>query len=706
MKKKHHAPQTEEVTPEILAPAGNLASFAAAVDAGADAVYLGLKDFSARAYASNFSIADLARLVPLAHERNVKIFVAFNSILKEDDLLPAGRLLEAMAPLKPDALIIQDLGLFYLIKKHFPEFEVHASTLMAVHNQPGLQALDSAGFDRAVLARELTLREIGQISRKANIGLEVFIHGALCFSFSGLCLMSSFLGGKSSLRGACTQPCRRRYQSGKKSGYFFSMADLDSRPFIPAIKKMNLAALKIEGRMKGAHHVSSVVKAYRLMLDASDQDAERAMDEAGRLIASSLGRRGSSGFFSSPQPAEALEPHKAGTSGIFLGKVDRAAPEGYSLNLKADLKNGDRLRVQFKGSGEQKAFKLRQLSTEGKKAGEVSAGMPAVIQTDFKISKGDLLFKVDTARGEKDALNLELAKAFKNMRAPKIKNAGKFKLHGPDNKQKQGGRSSGRKPELWYRIAKAEDVLTMSPLRPDKIILPLTRSNVKRMARLHRKIKPSSSRLIVWALPPLIFEQDLDEFKLDLNTLKKNDQNSFMISNIGHFDLIRHLKAGRGKPIIYADHRLNCLNTACEAQLKSMGAAGVTISIESDRHNLEKIFSRKSSIDRLVYLYGQPALFTSRLNPPGLKDNIPLISPRGERFRIRHEREAFQLVAQTPVYLAPLIKSKFKDGIKALIIDLESERNPAEAGRRIKEAVSKNRPIKGASKFNYQKQLY
>ena len=167
--------------PELLAPAGSLASWAAAVEAGADAVYLGFKEFSARAYAANFSLDDLARIVPLTHERGAKIFVAFNSLLKEAELPRVAQTLDVLSQIGPDALIIQDIGLRHFIKSHYPHLELHASTLMAVHNLPGLNVLAARGFSRAVLARELTLDEIDDLASASPLGLEIFIHGAMCF---------------------------------------------------------------------------------------------------------------------------------------------------------------------------------------------------------------------------------------------------------------------------------------------------------------------------------------------------------------------------------------------------------------------------------------------------------------------------------------------------------------------------------------------
>jgi putative protease len=343
--------------PELLAPAGNLASWAAALEAGADAVYLGLRNSRPGPLPPIFPWTTCRDWCRVTHERGAKIFVAFNSLLKDAELAQAAKLLDALTRIGPDALIIQDLGLSRLIRTHFPQFEIHASTLMADHNLPGLHVLAQRGFHRAVLARELTLDEIQRLTATAppSLGLEVFIHGAMCFSFSGLCLMSSFLGGKGSLRGACTQPCRRRYTSGKKRGYFFSPTDLDASQVMARLRQMPLAALKIEGRMKGPEYVSRVVRAYRLLRDTPDADYEQAASEAENLLAESLGRHRSTGFFLSASAESGLSPVHAATSGLFLGQIVEGGSGSGRLALKEPLAVGDRIRIQFKSDDERHA---------------------------------------------------------------------------------------------------------------------------------------------------------------------------------------------------------------------------------------------------------------------------------------------------------------------------------------------------------------
>ena len=206
---------------ELLAPAGNFETFHAALDAGADAVYVGAPGLNARNLAKDLSLDQIGSMILTAHDRGRKVHVALNSLAREQDL---PRLLETLAyfeTVTPDALIIQDLGIVNLVMDHFPSLEIHGSTLMAIHNLAGVQALASLGFSRVVIAREYTVKEIERLIRQSPIEIEVFVHGAMCFSYSGLCMFSSYLGGKSGLRGKCVQPCRRKYSlrsTGKSGG--------------------------------------------------------------------------------------------------------------------------------------------------------------------------------------------------------------------------------------------------------------------------------------------------------------------------------------------------------------------------------------------------------------------------------------------------------------------------------------------------------
>ncbi|MDR2935355.1 MAG: U32 family peptidase, partial [Candidatus Adiutrix sp.] len=363
-----------------MAPGGSKGAWAAAVEAGADAVYVGLKDFSARTYAENFTLAELAGVLGESRRAGVKIYLAVNSLVKEAEWGAAWKLLAAAAELGPDALIIQDWGLNRLAARHFPQLPRHASTLTGVHSLPGLAALKEAGFTQAVLARELAFDEVAALSLHSPIGLEVFIHGALCFSVSGLCLMSSFLGGRSALRGGCTQPCRRSYRQGRRQAALFSLADLALAPYLRELRRLPLAGLKIEGRMKGPDYVGRVVRAYRLLLDAPDEAWPEAWAEAENMLAKLPGRRTCGGPWAVRTEGPMAPLSQETTSGLKLGFMEPAGAGRGRLTLLNPLARLDRLRLQARTGEESAAFNLKTLWLDQAAVEEAPAGASVVLE--------------------------------------------------------------------------------------------------------------------------------------------------------------------------------------------------------------------------------------------------------------------------------------------------------------------------------------
>lgn len=271
---------------ELLSPAGNLEAGLAAFRYGADAVYLGLQDFSARADADNFTPEDLNTLLGIAHRHPVprKVYVAVNTLVRQDELPQLVRLLAQLSEMTVDALIIQDWAVLRLVREHFPNLPVHASTQLAIHNVAGaLQARD-LGFSRIVCARELTLPELDEISRIPNLETEAFIHGALCYAYSGLCLLSSALRGTSGNRGSCEYICRANYAVTNGSqppvnANVLSMKDLAAGDLLDALRKANVSSLKIEGRKKTPLYVAAVTNYYRKLLDRSFKPGEQQRAE-------------------------------------------------------------------------------------------------------------------------------------------------------------------------------------------------------------------------------------------------------------------------------------------------------------------------------------------------------------------------------------------------------------------------------------------
>jgi len=381
--------------PELLAPAGSLEAFFAAVEAGADAVYCGLKAFSARARAKNFSLRDIERMTACLHAKGRRLYITLNTLVKETELPELVDTLAALEEIGVDALILQDLAVWRLAKNHFPGLELHASTQMTIHNSAGVRMLERMGFTRAVLARELTLEQIRTIRRQTRLELEHFIHGALCFSFSGQCFFSSYLGGQSGNRGRCTQPCRRRYRAKGKDGYFFSPNDLSAIDLLPELAGAGICSLKIEGRMKSADYVHKVVRAYRLALDSPEAKRPQALAEARELLKEAFGRAPTRGFLTGATPSDIASRHRHGATGRWLGDITAVRPDAIAFTTRDPLRVGDRVRVQPASDQPGRAFTVRRLQLGRRPVSQASGGSQVWLATPFAgFRKGDAVFKV------------------------------------------------------------------------------------------------------------------------------------------------------------------------------------------------------------------------------------------------------------------------------------------------------------------------
>jgi len=327
---------TPVTKPEILAPAGNRAAFLAALAAGADAVYCGLKAYSARMEAKNFQLEEL-----------------LNSLLKSDDLDAVGELLTVLQRrVKPDALIVQDLGMLELAAQAGYTGEIHLSTLSNVSFAAALQAV--RGFSqvsRVVLPRELSIDEIKAMAAACpqGLSLEVFIHGALCYAVSGRCYWSSYLGGKSGLRGRCVQPCRRMYRQADQSRRFFSCLDLSLDVLVKVLAEIpQIRGWKIEGRKKGPHYVYYTVSAYQILRDLDLQDESRAAAKKGALdlLGRALGRSGTHYGFLPQRPQNPVDLKMQTGSGLYVGRVRGPKQRPY-LVPGIELLSGDVLRFGY-----------------------------------------------------------------------------------------------------------------------------------------------------------------------------------------------------------------------------------------------------------------------------------------------------------------------------------------------------------------------
>ena len=330
----------KKIIPELLVPAGDFDCVKAGVQNGADCIYFGANSFSARASAKNFSLDELKEVVKYCKIRNVKTNLTLNTLITDSEFSSAIEVAKAAYQSGVDAIIVQDIGLAKYLISNFPGIEIHGSTQMSVHNLEGVLALEKLGFSRVVLSREVPLNEIEYIRNNCKVDLEIFVHGALCISYSGQCLFSSLVGGRSGNRGKCAQPCRLPYEllecnssnynvnqiSSEKcidKGYLLSPRDLCSLDYLPKLVNLGINSFKIEGRMKTPEYVATVTRIYRKYIDLSLSSQDYIIDETDKENLLQVFNRGgfSEGHLSGNANHNLIYPEKPNNMGIYLGNI-------------------------------------------------------------------------------------------------------------------------------------------------------------------------------------------------------------------------------------------------------------------------------------------------------------------------------------------------------------------------------------------------
>lgn len=338
---------------ELLAPVGSFESLKAALQNGANAVYLGGKDFSARASANNFDREELKEAVKYAHVRGVRVFVTTNTLIKQNELEDFIKYVKYLYDINIDALILQDIGAAMTIKKLLPDFELHASTQMVAHSLEDVKYLEGIGFDRVVLARELNLEEIRHICDNTNVDIEVFVHGALCVCYSGQCLMSSMIGNRSGNRGRCAQPCRQRYtmidiNTGEEvpsnGDYLLSTRDLNAIEDIDKVIEAGVYSLKIEGRMKKPEYVATVISSYKNAID--DYLKNKKVNVSHDIMTdlyTIFNRKFTKGLLLGEVGKDVMNSQIPNNQGLYIGKVVDYNKKSKRLKiaLEENLKKGD-----------------------------------------------------------------------------------------------------------------------------------------------------------------------------------------------------------------------------------------------------------------------------------------------------------------------------------------------------------------------------
>lgn len=330
---------------ELLAPVGSMEAFYASINNHADAIYLGGKHFGARAYANNFSNEEIKEIIKIAHIFNVKVYVTVNTIVFDEEIPELINFLDFLYENDCDAVIVQDLGVLNIIRTRYPDFEIHASTQMNIHSVEEAKVLKKLGVKRIVVAREIDIDLIKRIKKEVDIEIEVFVHGALCISSSGKCYMSSIIGRRSGNRGRCAQPCRLEYKLKDEEGYLISPKDLFALPRLKELIDAGVDSLKIEGRMKRAEYVSSILRSYKKainsLLNKSPFDLNKEEEEIKKIF----NRGFTKGYLFNEDDLALINKEASNHQGIEIGKVIYSKDTVAKIKLSYELNFGDSIRI-------------------------------------------------------------------------------------------------------------------------------------------------------------------------------------------------------------------------------------------------------------------------------------------------------------------------------------------------------------------------
>jgi len=609
--------------PELLAPAGDFESLVAAVRGGADAAYVGGKLFSARAYAKNFDLEEIKRAVSYCHLHGVKLYVTMNVLLYDNEFEEALDFARSLYVAGVDALIVADFGLVRLLRECLPNFELHASTQMGVHNSNGADEAYLLGCTRVVLARELSGKNIKAVTEKCKAQTEVFLHGALCVCHSGQCLFSSMIGGRSGNRGECAQPCRLPYNDGK---YVLSLSDLSLAHHINELIDAGVASLKIEGRMKSPDYVYTVTSIYRKLLDErrcsssrEDLSLERAFSRSGftdgYFVADTF--RKMTGVRTEEDKAYSKNEEK----GSFA--PDRVAVKahvriklGEPSEMTLSYKNGERA-ITVKGDSPDVA-RSYPLTIDA-----VKERLSKMGNTYLSLSVQDIELDLD------EGVNLSPSSinALRRSAAEKFENFGRVltEVTNTPKALKDTGRdelTAAKRTALFFNadaLIKASDKVVVDYF--DSIFVPL--ADFERCSNIADGVY----------LPPIVMENEVSKVKCMIDSAVKLGARYALVGNLSHISMVKE----SGLEFV-GDFRLNVCNTYARLMLEEIGIKSVVLSPELTARQARAVGGN-------VIVYGRlPLMITERCF---MKENFgcercgkcSLIDRKGIKFPMMREFE-------------------------------------------------------------------
>lgn len=653
-------PLAPETKPEILAPAGDVQSFLAALAAGADAIYLGLKNFSARMQAENFSVTELSRCTALAADKGCKVFVALNSLLKPGDLDAAGRLIDRLArAVKPAGLIVQDLGCLELARQAGFAGEIHLSTLANISHAAGLQVAAGLGAQRVVLPREFNVDEIKLMAAACpdGVGLEVFVHGALCFCVSGRCYWSSYLGGKSGLRGRCVQPCRRTYKQKHHEGRFFSCQDLSLDVLVKALLAIpQVRAWKIEGRKKGPHYVYYATTAYRLLRDnPSDGQAKK---EAVDILDRALGRPRTHYWFLPQRPHPPVKAESETSSGMLAARLAKTPEGGFYFTPRFALLPQDFLRVGYEDEPWHQTVKVRRGTPKGGRFDLKPTGKRPP-------QSGTPVFLIDRREPELVRCMSALAAALENTQ--------------PAAAASQASSFAPRLPAPYSKRDKPRRLTVMRKMPQGKwgqagdLGLWLTTGTVKTVSR-------TMYSRVWWWLPPVLWPGEEQGYSELVRLLCRGGARRFVCNAPWQIGLFNE----PSKLHVTAGPFCNAANALALESLRRMGFGAAIVSPELGSAELLEL-PGQSPIPLGIVVQGRWPVGISRIKPETLRTAEPFASPLREQFWTYEYGQNLWIYPAWPLNLTPQLAALEQAGY-TLFIDL-IEPHPSGAGQAARSSI-------------------
>lgn len=515
---------------ELLSPVGEWDSLVAAVQNGANAVYFGANEFNARMNSKNFDREELKKAIEYAKLRNVKTNLTLNILIKNNEFEKAMDLVEYAYKCGIDAIIVQDLGLAREIIKTFPDLDVHSSTQMTVYNLKGVQEIERLGFKRCVLARELSIDEIKHICKNSNIEIEVFVHGALCISYSGQCLMSSMIGGRSGNRGKCAGTCRLPYSLLKNKqmvdkGFLLSSKDVCTLDIIPELIKAGVKSFKIEGRMKSPEYVGLVTSVYRKYIDLAYNNREYKVENQDRENLMQIFNRGgfSTGYLKGKLGKDMMFKYKPNHIGVYIGQVEHYNPnKGYvKIKLDKQLFLGDSLSIKdgtckiselMIGNNNIKSGQKGQIVTVGRIYGKINNGDKAYRTVAINLNKE--VEQVSNKENIKRKLECEI----------RIKENEPITLALADKITGYKVQKNGLVPEKALNVGLTEDRIIKQLSKLGNTVFEIDSINVELGEMLQTSIKDLNElrREAVQELENKILQSFVREFKGTYKQLKNN----------------------------------------------------------------------------------------------------------------------------------------------------------------------------------------